>query len=128
MTARDLQLEELNAGESLSEMKAAFGIVDVPIDTALRRLHSWALAATAGSNMLRVDDVLYSWDMRPRPLKNGALEGRVYAQRRGGGTRDIGGFKIDAGGAVLKIPAALAGKLPGSADAEASTDEAQESP
>lgn len=49
----------------------------------------------------------------PRRLQNGALQGRVYAQRPGAMATDIGGFKIDARGRVLQIPRELAGVLPG---------------
>lgn len=90
------------------------------IDTAEKRLQSWAYTCKNGStNVLSVDGVVYSWDAHPRLLKNGALEGRVYAQHRGEAPRDIGGYKIGADGAVLKLPAALTGVLPG----ELATDE-----
>lgn len=105
---------ELDDGLTLEQHKAAFGLEDKPIDTALRRLHSWALVAIGGSvNLVRVDGVTYTWEARPRTLKNGALQGRVFAQRAGDAPRDIGGFKIDAGGRVLQIPAPLARVLPG---------------
>lgn len=103
---------------TLAQLREAFGIQDKPIDTALRRLHTWALVSIAGAiNLVKVDGVIYSWDARPRRLKNGALEGRVYAQRRGEAPRDIGGFKIGADGHVLKIPPELAAVLPGCANA-----------
>lgn len=110
---------ETDCDLTLDQVSVDFGIRrDAPIDTALKRLHSWALAAIAGSiNVVRVDDVLYSWDPRPRRLKNGALQGRVYAQGRGELTRDLGGFKIDADGRVVHIPRELAGVLPGTENA-----------
>ncbi|HEX5077696.1 MAG TPA: hypothetical protein VFV80_01015 [Geminicoccaceae bacterium] len=112
---------ELEDDRPLAERRAAFGIEDKPIDTALRRLHSWALVAIGGSvNVVRVDGVTYIWEAQPRALKNGALQGRVYAQAAGESPRDVGGFKIDAGGRVLQIPAPLAGVLPG---AEHATEE-----
>lgn len=126
MIAGDLELEEAKTGWPLSTFKQAFGLVDAPIDTAHRRLHSWALAATAGTNMLRIGDTLYSWDARPRAQKNGALIGRVHAKRREQLTRDIGGYKIDAAGQVLQLPAALRGVLPGAEGAEESTDATNE--
>lgn len=108
---------------NLAEHRAAFGIcVDAPITNADARLHAWALAASAGTNMLRSGDVLYSWDARPRRQKNGALAGRVYSKRRAEVARDIGAYKIDATGAVLEIPSALRGLLPGAEGAGESAD------
>ncbi len=88
-----------------------------PIDTAACRMHIWSLAATSGANVLRAGDVLYSWDSRPRRQQNGALIGRVYAQRRGESPRDIGGYKIEPDGRVSRCPAELAGVLPGAENA-----------
>lgn len=88
-----------------------------PIDTAACRMHSWSLASTSGSNILRVGEVIYSWDSRPRRQQNGALIGRVYAQRRGESPRDIGGYKIEPDGRVSRAPAELAGVLPGAENA-----------
>lgn len=88
-----------------------------PIDTAARRMHSWSLASTAGANILRVGEVTYSWDSRPRRQLNGALVGRVYVQRPGERPRDIGGYKIEPDGRVTRCPAELAGVLPGAENA-----------
>lgn len=84
-----------------------------PIDTAACRMHSWALAATSGANLVRIGDVSYIWDTRPRRQQNGALLGRIYAQRQGEAPRDIGGYKIEPDGHVSRCPAELAGVLPG---------------
>lgn len=129
MTSRQLPMldnSELEDELTLEQHKAAFGLEDKPIDTALRRLHSWALVAIGGSvNLVRVDDVTYWWEAHPRALKNGALQGRVFAQRAGEAPRDIGGFKIDAGGRVLQVPAPLAHVLPG---AEHAAEEPEAAP
>lgn len=128
MNPRQLELDaiEISDGLTVADMKRIFGLEVSPIDSADRRLEAWGEVGSA-TNMVRVDDVLYSWDTRPRQQKNGAVIGRVHAQRRGEGTRDIGAYKINAEGAVLQIPAAaLRGVLPGTEGAEASTDAAPE--
>lgn len=118
MSGRQLEMVVDQDGPiNLAEAREAFGIVDKPIDSPTRRLHAWALIATAGINMLRVDQLLYSWDTQPVKQKNGAVRGRVYAQARGESPRDVGGYKIDARGRVLELPAALRQVLPGGADA-----------
>jgi hypothetical protein len=94
--------------------------IDAPIDTAEKRLQAWAGVCVGGSiNLARAGDALYTWDAHPRRLKNGALEGRVYAQRRGEVFRDAGGFKIAGDGTVAKVPAALRAVLPGALEASA---------
>jgi len=112
MNAPELQLE-ISDGLTVEDMRRIFDTLPKPIDSADRRLEAWAHACPSASNVIRVDDVSYSWDTKPRRQKNGAVIGRVYAQGRGEITRDIGAYKIDAGGAVLWIPAALRGILPG---------------
>jgi hypothetical protein len=72
--------------------------------------------------VITVAGVTYSWDARPRRLQNGALQGRVYAQARGENARDVGGFKIDAHGHVIHLPAVLAGVLPGAEGATHDTE------
>lgn len=103
----------------LEDATPAAAAIAPPIDTAEKRLQAWAAVCASAINVLTVGDVCYTWDAHPRRLKNGALEGRVYAQHRGEAPRDIGGYKIGADGAVLKLPAALTGVLPG----ELATDE-----
>lgn len=134
MTSTERQLPLLAAGdgaEDIEAFKEAFGIREQPIDTALRRLHAWSLAALGAPgalgcvNMIRVDDVLYTWDAHPRRLQNGALQGRVYAKRRGQLDQDIGGFKIDARGRVVQLPAPLREVLPVGLEAAAGAEEAQ---
>ena len=132
MNADRKQLPLLDAGDgvedgqTLEQLKEAFGIRALPIDTALRRLHSWALVAIGGSiNMVKVAGVLYTWDAHPRRLQNGAVQGRIYAQRRGELPRDIGGFKIDARGRVVQLPAVLREVLPGGLEAAAGDEEGQ---
>lgn len=62
---------------------------------AAATLKHWSTLGTLGStNTTRVAGALYSWDAQPRAQKNGALIGRVYAQRQGEPFRDIGHFKI----------------------------------
>jgi hypothetical protein len=123
MSSPVLQLIDGDAGGSLAELKESFGIVDKPIDTPIRRLHTWALVAIGGSiNMVRVGEVIYSWDTKPRLQKNGAVIGRVHAQRRGEGTRDIGSYKIDAAGQVVHLPEALRAILPGGATASTANE------
>lgn len=121
MTHRNLPLldsVELTDEEAPFELEPAHGI-----DTPERRLEAWALCCKYGAtNVLTVEGVSYSWDARPRRLKNGAVEGRVYAQRGGEHQRDIGGYKIAADGAVVRIPAPLRGALPGANQAEESDD------
>lgn len=97
----------------LEDDTPAADAITAPIDTAEKRLQAWASVCRSGINVLTVDGVCYTWDAHPRRLKNGALEGRVYAQHRGEPPRELGGYKIGADGAVLKLPAALAGVLPG---------------
>lgn len=129
MSAPELQLDalEISDGLSVEDMRRIFGMLPKPIDSADRRLEAWAQTCPGASNMIRVDDVAYSWDTRPRRQKNGAVIGRVYAQARGEITRDIGAYKIAAGGAVLWIPAALRGILPGTEGATVSPiDSAQD--
>jgi len=109
----------LDACELEDDAPAAAAIA-APIDTAQKRLQAWASVCVGGSvNLVRAGEALYTWDPNPRRLKNGALEGRVYAQRRGEVFRDAGGFKIAGDGAVAKVPAALRSILPGAADAAA---------
>lgn len=113
---------------SLEDDRRTFGIGPKPIDTAARRLEAWAQACAAGAtNVITVDGVSYSWDTHPRQLQNGALQGRVYAQPRGAISHDIGGYKIAAGGTVLKVPAALRSTLPGAAAASSSEDQGETS-
>lgn len=101
-----------------------FGLKRGVIDSPKARLESWAMVGSSGcTNGLQLDGVFYSWDAHPRQLANGAVQGRVYAKRRGALGRDIGGFKIGADGTVLKIPRELAGVLPGAERAE--TDNSQ---
>lgn len=122
-----IEVIEGGAGESLTAHAEALGIRrDKPIDTVLARLHSWALAATSGTNMIRAGEVLYSWDTKPRLQKNGAAIGRVYAQRRGENTRDLGMYKIGARGEVLAIPAEVSHLLPGAAGAGDQADQPDE--
>ena len=93
------------------------------IDSPARRLQAWADVCTGGAmNVLELDGVRWSWTRDPRLQRNGAALGRVYAIRRGENARGMGGYKIDADGRVLKLPAALRAALPGGMDAEASTD------
>ncbi len=102
-----------DAGEDLEQLRANRAAA-AEIRTAAQRLEAWAAAGSSGAvNVITVDGVSYSWDAHPRKLQNGALQGRVYAQRRGETPRDIGGFKIDAHGRVINIPGELAGVLPG---------------
>ena len=126
MTASDL-VDQLEPAEDfdIEAHPRAFGITPKMIDSAERRLQAWAEACPSAANVYSVDDVSYSWDAHPRRLHNGALQGRVYAQPRGGIPRDIGGYKIAGDGTVLKIPAALRAVLPGATGAAASDDEAQ---
>lgn len=126
MSGRELQLDALEIcdGLTVEDMKRIFGLERPPIDTAARRLEAWNNSTASGGNVVRVRDVSYSWDARPRRQKNGALIGRVYAQARGEGSRDVGSYKIDHDGVVVHVPAALRGMLPGSELASASTDEA----
>lgn len=112
---------EISDGLTVTDMKRIFGTEAPPIDSADRRLEAWARVGPA-TNLVSVDDVLYSWDTRPRRQKNHAPVGRVYAQPRGGIPRDAGAYKIDADGTVLQIPEALRGILPGTEGAEASTN------
>ena len=110
------QLDETEEGcNRIAELARAVGLLhDKPIENVIARLHSWALATTGASiNCLRIDDVEYSWDTKPRLQKNGAAIGRVYAQRRGELTRDIGAYKIAGDGRVLQLPAAVRAILPG---------------
>lgn len=80
--------------------------------TALATLRSWELSCGFGaSNVLRIGDVTYSWDTKPREQKNGSLVGRVYAQARGELPKDVGSYKILADGSVSEMPAPLVGKL-----------------
>lgn len=119
MNSPELEQEEA----SLADLREAFGIREQPIDTPLKRLHSWALVCAGGAiNVVRLADASYSWDMRPRAQKNGAVLGRCYVQRRGQLPRDIGGYKIDAGGRVVQLPADLRAVLPGGLEAEISAD------
>lgn len=113
---------EISDGLTVQDIQRLFDTLPKPIDSADRRLQAWSDAAAIGSNMARVDGVLYSWDTKPRRQKNGAVIGRVYAQNPGGITHDVGAYKIAAGGEVLQVPAALRAVLPGAEGAEASAD------
>lgn len=80
-------------------------------------LEAWKTFARANSrsgadNVFAANGHSYSFDARPRALANGALQGRFYRQDRGETVHDIGGFKIDASGAVAAIPDELLGVLP----------------
>jgi hypothetical protein len=91
-----------------------------PIDSADRRLIAWRLACNADTgcdNLVSAGDTVYAVDLHPRRQKNGALIGRVHAQRRGEPFRDIGAYKIAANGDVLAIPSEIADVLPGTAGA-----------
>lgn len=96
-----------------------------PIDSPARRLQAWSQAC-GGTNMVRVDGVLWSWSTSPRRLKNGAAIGRVYSQARGELTRDVCAYKIDAGGRVEWLPAELRSVLPGGATAGAGGEDSLE--
>lgn len=95
------------------------------IDTPARRLGTWSQAC-GGTNMVRVDGVLWSWSTSPRLQKNGAAIGRVYSQARGELTRDVCAYKIDAGGRVEWLPAELRSVLPGGATAGAGGEDSLE--
>ena len=114
----------MNAPEIENEpAEAVYVRAPTPIDTPARRLQTWAEICKGGAtNVVKVEGVSWSWTTQPRLQKNGAAMGRVYAQRRGELTRDVGGYKIDAGGRVLQLPAALRAVLPGGLEAEASVD------
>lgn len=118
---KHLQLDaiEIQDGLTIADMKRLFGLEAPPIDTPERRLAQWEAFAN-GTNMVRVDDVLYSWDTRPRIQKNGAAIGRIYAQPRGQSPHELGAYKIDAGGRVVWMPTPLQAVLPG---AEISSEE-----
>lgn len=63
-------------------------------------------------NLFRHNGSLYGFDAHPRPLQNGALQGRVYRQDPGQLMQDIGGFKINADGSIAALPQELHGVLP----------------
>lgn len=97
-----------------------------PIDSVQRRLQAWAEICRGGAmNLITIDSVSWSWSTEPRIQKNGAAIGRVYRQRRGGLSVDVGSYKIDAKGKVLQLPAELRAVLPGGLEAEASIDAEQ---
>lgn len=97
-----------------------------PIDSADRRLEAWRLACNANTgcdNLVRDGDTVYAIDLQPRRQKNGAVIGRVHAQRRGEGFRDVGSYKIAGDGQVIEIPlGVLAGTLPGAETANVYAD------
>lgn len=129
MSRRELQLDaiEISDGLTIADMKRIFCLEAPAIDTAARRLQAYATSTPGASNMLRLGDVLWSWDTRPRRQQNGALIGRVYSKRRGEATRDAGRYKIDAGGHVLQLPAELRNALPGGNTAAIDTEDQSQS-
>lgn len=128
-----LSIDNVELGDALEDLAAirAQRAAAAEIRTAGQRLEAWSVEASSrssgGQNVITVDGISYSWDMRPRRLQNGALQGRIYAQRPGAVASDIGGFKIDARGHVLQLPRELAGVLPGASSAEASESQDEES-
>lgn len=96
----------------IAAMRLAFGLGYGPkVDAIRARMDSWANGGA--ENTRRVGSLLYSWTTNPRVQQNGAVIGRLYAQRRGELDRDIGSFKIDRDGNVLAFPGAARADFPG---------------
>lgn len=85
----------------------------------MNALHTWGswlqvcIASGGSSNGFRgPDGTWYYLDSTPRHLQNGAIVGRVHAQRRGEPMVDVGAFKIAGDGQVVQVPAEIAALLP----------------
>lgn len=104
-----MQRTNLLLSDDIADADAPFHGPVFPRDPIADRLRSWTNAT--GENTRVAGDVHFAWDARPRKLANGAVQGRVYMQRRGHVPYDIGGFKLDAQGNVVSLPAEFAAVL-----------------
>lgn len=87
-----------------------------PAPSAQSRWDEWMTACResnriGGDNFLKTAAGAFIIDSRPQVLKNGAIVGRVH-QFVANGLRDIGGFKIAAGGEVIDCPDVVRPFLP----------------